>query len=387
MSERVLITGSRSAAALDIARDFHSIGWEVHVADCTRTRISRYSRAVNKAHFYPSPVRFPDAFRERLHQITHDLKPAIIIPTCEEVFHLAAPELHDRLKTIVFYPSPDVLRTLHDKYKFNSLCTGIGLPAPDTHLITAEKSLREYTASSREWVFKPCFSRFGEETMISPSADSLQNRRIGEGEAWVAQKRIHGVETSFYAVSHNGQITAFSAYTSKWRFRGGASIVFTPVDKRLHASLFVIAKKLANHLQLNGQFACDAIVDSEGIPWLIECNPRATSGVHFLSGSGALANAILNRAVDIAARQTPSLHLFPAMASFGALMAVRQARIKAWWATLREGRDVIGRPGDRLPTLGAFIDGSLFALSGALRGTSASAATTADIEWNGEDFS
>jgi len=383
MTERVLITGARAAAALDLARDFRAAGWDVHLADCARARISRWS-GVGRVHRYPSPVNQPDAFRRRVVELANQLEPRLIVPTCEEAFHLAAPSLRNHLAGRLFQPPLESLRTLHDKYTFARLGEALGLPTPETRLLARSADLAAYAGDSEAWVFKPRFSRFGESACVGPPADRLGKLAITPNRPWIAQRRIRGVETSFYAVAREGRLTAFASYRSDWRLKGGASMAFIALGARQDAALRDLAGRIVARLSITGQIACDAIFDHGGQAWLIECNPRATSGVHFLSGEGALARAISGGSATSASLPATRIHLLPVMLSFGLLHAVRRGRIGEWFAAVRAGHDAIGRPGDRGPAIGALIDGCGYALSGLLRGMSTSAMTTADIEWNGE---
>lgn len=45
MVERILITGARAVAAVDIARSLRAAGYEPHLADCSPAWIARMSRA------------------------------------------------------------------------------------------------------------------------------------------------------------------------------------------------------------------------------------------------------------------------------------------------------------------------------------------------------
>ncbi|MDO9337456.1 MAG: ATP-grasp domain-containing protein [Caulobacter sp.] len=378
MSERVLVTGARAAAALDIARDFARAGYEVHMADCVTARLSRWSRSVTRVHRYPSPVNDPAGFRTRLTKLIDQLAPVLVVPACEEVFHLAALPLSDRL----FQPPTAMLRTLHDKALFAELCQGLGLSVPETHRLDQPADLDRFRAASRDWVFKASYSRFGEGTLVGPSPEQLDARAPLSG--WIAQRRVVGREVSLYAVARAGVVTAFAAYGSDWRLEGGASLTFDPLEPALAATLLEQARALSAACGLTGQFACDLIVDAAGRPWLIECNPRATSGAHLLVGDGGLARAMLATPPTPILPGGDSLHLLPAFLTFGLAMALRQGRLGDWWRQLRKGRDVAGRPGDRLPMLGAVIDGLAFMRAGVRMGLSTTAATTVDIEWNGE---
>lgn len=376
MADRVLITGARAPAAVDIARDFRAAGLEVHMADCAPSRMARLSRAVTAVHTYPSPVRHPEGFRHAVLDLAERLKPVLIVPACEETFHLA--KLSP--KPALFQPPAETLRRLHDKGEFAALCVSAGLPVPETHAIERWEDIPPFRDPPGRWIFKARFSRFGEGTLKEPTAHDL--KRVGPG--WIVQRRIVGREISFYAAARSGAVTAFAAYESDWRLPGGACLTFDSVDSSLDGSLFAIAAALAAATRMTGQFGCDVIVDAAGQPWLVECNPRATSGAHLLVGDGGLARAMLGCADPPARAVQGSLHLLPAFATFGLATAMRERRLGQWASQIRAGRDVAGRAGDRAPFWGASMDGLAFVRAARRRGTSTAAATTADIEWNGE---
>ena len=384
MADRVLITGARSAAALDLARDFQSAGWEAHLADCSASRIARWSSACARFHLYPSPARAGEDFRGRIAELVESHDVALIIPTCEEVFHLAAPALASVIGARLFAPPPQTLRRLHDKFAFAQACAEWALPSPESHLITDQEARLMFAGDTIRWVFKPCFSRFGESALIGPSRNALERVAIAPGRPWLAQRRVEGAEASFYAVVRQGRMMAFAAYRSDWRMRGGASYAFEPLPPKQAGRLHELAAALAQRAELTGQFSCDAIFDRDGQPWLIECNPRATSGVHLLAGGGGLARAIVGTSSEILRQQEGRAYLGPAMLAFGLPAAIGSGRLGQWRRALAGGHDVLARPGDRLPIFGAVIDSIGFSLCGLRHGITTSAATTRDIEWNGE---
>lgn len=384
MAERILVTSARAAAALDIARDFARTGYEVHSADCSTARISRWSRSVIKVHEYASPVRFPDQFAADMLRLRDALDPVLIVPTSEEIFHLALPALAERLGETLFAPPRSTLKRLHDKFAFATACAGHGLPVPETHRLADPAGLEAYAGQSADWVFKPCFSRFGAEALIGPPAGALRAIAPSPGRPWVAQRRVPGREVSFYAIARGGALTAFAAYQGEWRL-ARAAISFDPLEPELDERILALAARIAAAFAIHGQFSCDLIVDPDGEPWLIECNPRATSGVHLLAGGGDLARAMLGTQAALIRSPGAPRHLLPALATQGLVAAIGRGRLGEWVGQMRRGADVAGIPGDRRPALGAILDGVGFMIAGALSGTSMTAAATADIEWNGEE--
>lgn len=384
MVHKILITGARSAVALDMARNFHDIGYEVHMADCSSAYICKLSKIPKYVHHYTPPHLSPEQFIMDMQGIIGSIKPDLVIPTCEEVFYVSL--LHD-IKNIpckIFSPSLSDLRRLHDKYQFIKFCEKIGVNTPETSRLDSKQDVERYKNTSQQWVFKPCYSRFGAEAIISPKPDELEDLSFKQKTSWVAQKYINGIEMSFYAVSQSGKLTALSVYKSSWRLKGGASYAFENVSDEIFVNVQNIAEKIALNLNLTGQFACDFIQDINGEIWLIECNPRCTSGLHLLKEK--IAYAILGNDAGISTNTGVSGYMLPMMMTYGVIESFKKNKFKLWLDTIKSGQDVISAPEDRLPLLGALIDTIIFMMRGIYNRISLSQATTADIEWNGEEL-
>lgn len=350
------------------------------MADCAPSLMASMSRSVAKVHHLPSPRADFAAFAAAAKALIAELDPALVIPTCEEVFYFAALG-----EPRVFAPTPAALRRLHSKHQFAEDVTELGLSAPRTKRVQNAGELMALADDASNLVFKPEFSRFGTQTLVGPTADDLKRIAPSERAAWVAQQRVHGVEVSFYAASVNARLVAFSAYRSPWKFGGGAGYAFEVLAPALHDRLLAIATVLAERLIPRGQFACDVIVDADQTLWLLECNPRATSGVHLFDRSVALALALLGEteAPVLAVNAAPK-HVGPALWAFGLGDAVKQSRLREWSERRVMSADVISAPGDRAPIAGALLDTMRLGVGGLLHGKSLTEMSTADIEWNGE---
>lgn len=379
----ILITGARAPAALDLARAFRAAGRRVHMADCSPCWTARLSQAPDAVHGYASPVHRPKAFATDIERLLATLKPTLVVPACEEVFHLAAlAQRRPALAARLFAPPFETLRTLHSKRLFGRACGEIGLPVPESWTLTDPAELSGLPPSAT-LVFKPEYSRFGVHALIQPRPEQVATLAISHQRPWVAQRHVAGIESSFYAIARAGRLTAFCAYGSTWRERGGASYAFAASDARTTAVLRDLAVALAAGIIRDGQFACDVIFDAQGRPWLLECNPRATSGAHLFARDPALARAFFGDAPCVEPSDPPFLYLGPAFGLFGLPAALRAGRLAEWRTLRRDGRDVIVAPGDRLPLAGALVDSLAFAVKAAASGRSLAAAMTADIEWNG----
>lgn len=385
MADTVLITGARSTAALDLARDFRAIGFRVHLADCSGCMMARLSSAPHQVHRYAPPRQAPRQFVRDMTAIVASVRPHLVVPACEEIFHLAAPALVPILEGRLFASPLETLHRLHAKDRFLDLCRGLTLPMPEARRLTDVADLAVFAGDSARWVFKPCYSRFGGRTLVGPDPGLMATVQPSPRDPWLAQRRIDGTEVSFYATARNGALSAFSAYGAGWRLPGGASYAFDPIGGLVAKRLEAYATGLVRALDLTGQIACDAITDRDGRTWLLECNPRATSGVHLLAGTGGLARAIVG-STGVHRAGLDSRHLLPALVAFGLSEAIRHRRWRDWWRQARSARDVVGRPGDRAPVLGAVADSLIFSLAARRRGESLRMVTTRDIEWNGEEL-
>ena len=383
MNKRVLVTGARAAAALDIARDFVAVGWEVHMADSVTARMARWSSIPATHHRFPPPRQQRARFRYAIRELVDRHRMDLVVPACEEVFHLAA--LKQDLGERLFAPDLARLRQLHDKLAFTRAAEGWGLPVPESHPVETGGDLARYLPESHEWVLKPRFGRFGDQTLVGPDAARLEKLASRLEGGWMAQRRITGEEVCFQGVAHHGRLVAFAAYRSDWRLGGGARYAFEPVEKDKAVRLRDLAGTLARKAAIHGLFACDVLFDADGASYLIECNPRATSGVHLMAGDGHLARAIAE-GTDAQTNPTSTSYLGPAMVLFGLPRAIAKGELAAWRACLAEGRDAISRPGDRTPLVGSLVDAARFFAKARAHAISTNAATTYDIEWNGEEL-
>lgn len=365
---RILIAGARAPVALDLARSLQVAGHEVHLADVFAPRILRgFSR-----HTYAAPVDTPDAFSADVTRLNAGLAPDLIIPLCEEVFHLAR-VARDRPLPL-YAPAFEMLMRLHSKLAFNAWARGLGLDAP----LTERASLPVDPAVVEASVFKAEYSRFGVQCHIRKIPQEYKKKRKNVSISWLRQDYISGDDLCFYALAQRGRLTAFAAYRSDWRTKGGASYHFQPLDPALSARLRDIAARLIEAGDLTGQIACDLRLDTEGRLWLIECNPRATSGLHLLTHDPeALGRAFLTP-------DAPCLEAGPepacvglAMVMYGGPEAVRTGRIKPW------RRDSTARDVLHGARLGALADTLAHAAGAASRGQGLARFLTRDIECNG----
>jgi len=385
---RVLLTGARAPVTLDLVRYFDRAGHEVYLADSIRFPIARLGRGVRQSFVVTQPVSDPARYVDDLAAIIRRLRIDILIPTCEEIFYIAA--RRDRLAglTRVFCEPLELLRSLHDKWEFVRHVEALAgsAEAPESLRIGSAEELAPWLGrdDTAEWVFKPIYSRFAARTLIGPSRDEVAKIRPSAADPWLAQRRIRGQEYSTYGVAQRGQLRAHACYRSAYRAGLGSGIYFlaeNPPGIRDFVQEFVV------HIGFTGQIGFDFIAGDDGRLYVLECNPRATSGLHLLPGD-RLVDAILN---DDRGRTSPLVEpVSAAPPMLGVIMlmyalppALRLGGLRKLCRDLVRGRDVIFAWDDPLPlVLGGLSIAEVVWIAVRTRQALTRAATF-DSEWNG----
>lgn len=295
-----------------------------------------------------------------------------VVPTCEDIFHLAHVPLPEPEQRKLFMPPRDLLLGLHHKARFfDYLPRGAGVCFPETRLL--ESAAEIDFSRLADSVFKPVYSRFGRQVRIAPVPSETAALPISAAAPWVQQQRIFGRPLCSYAVCGHGQVAAQVVYDPMYPLNGSASTYFRRVaEPRILDFVARFAAQNAYH----GQVAFDFIDDGREI-YVIECNPRATSGIHLLAGALSFADDRWHFDESrVGTAATVSKKLWP--------LFVRQVRGKK---TLRQVRADYAAARDVLagiPARGLLLAAGETAWQAWRQGIAFTDASTADIEWNGD---
>ncbi|MDP5084569.1 MAG: hypothetical protein NWQ23_04040 [Yoonia sp.] len=369
---RVLITGARAPAALHLARLMDGAGHHVVMADSLRRTVGAASKAC--AAFVPLPAANGDpvAYGRAVKQAVADHDIDLVIPTCEEVFHLAALWSKGDMGVPLFAPPLGVLARAHSKFAFVELARSLDLGVPRTRLLTSQADLAALDLRPAQLVFKPVWSRFATRVKLRPKAVTIVP---SPQDPWVAQDFVSGTEVCVYAVAHAGEVTALAAYRPVYRAGGGAGIAFLP-DTDPQIATYV--RRFVQGTGWTGQVSFDMIRKAGGDILAIECNPRATSGIHFFRAPAAFAKALLSgQAVQ------PDVNGLQAVKAALALYGPFQRPLKVW-QDLRTAQDVMFWPDDPAPARAQWGATREVAAVAARHRIGLVAATTHDIAWNGD---
>lgn len=376
----VLILGGRAPAALDHARRFAAQGWRVTVADSVSCRAAGWSRAVAATARLAPPRHAPAQFVADLNAVIARERIDLVVPTCEEVFFLARHRAALPAACRVLADDFGKLRALHSKWDFTALA---GAQAPASALVGSIDEARAW-AAGRPLVLKPEFSRFGVHVRLYPDGMPAAAPALPALGRWVAQAYCAGVELCSYSVADRGRLVAHALYRPQYRLRRSSSYYFAPHDNPQVAHFVA---DLVRRLDFTGQISFDWIDGGDGTLRVLECNPRATSGLHLFGLGDALPAALAGAASGCVTPSAPSPRMLGAvMHSAGLLQAAGSGALRQWRADAARATDVLAAPGDRLPLAGALVDLAWFARTALRRRCTLREAATRDIEWDGEEL-
>jgi hypothetical protein len=382
MRKTVLITIGRLPKALDFARSFHADGWRVIVADPHRWHLTGVSRSVARSYAVTPPATDRGRYLDELLDIIRREQVELVLPVSEETMYVTA--LAEQLPSgvrLFAMPHAEVLR-LHDKLAFPALAKAHGLSAPETYALTDPRA--QELASASDVVIKPNFSCSGRGVSFVSKGAGLPPSN--SGEPTVVQEWIKGDLFSTFTIAHGGRVHTTIVYRAAV-MSGTVAVCFERVTNQTTIEDWVARFTAAENY--TGFIAFDMIVDEAGTPHAIECNPRATSGVHFIEPSH-LAAAILRPAAGQPAKLRPNLTLqqfYPCLTETQ-ISLFKGGPFRTNLKHLVTSRDVCWQLSDPLPLVLMPITAAGIMRLAFLKGQSFGEAATFDIAWapplNGE---
>jgi predicted ATP-grasp superfamily ATP-dependent carboligase len=366
----VLLTLGRLPVALDLARGFDAAGWRVVVAEPFGMHLCRMSRSVHSSVKTTAPVDDPQRYRDDLLAVVDRFDVDLVVPVSEETAFVAGlgSDLPD--STRLFSPAEEQVLRLHDKFEFIQWAKALGLPAPATW--RSEDDSHVEMTSRQDFVVKPRNACSGIDVRFFEAGAS-----VPEVADCVVQERLDGRLLSSFTIASDGNVMVTSVYEATV-LDGSVGVCFERVANVRAVENWI--NRFVSETKHSGFISFDFIVDAEGVASAIECNPRATSGIHWVA-SRLLPAAICDtvalpreRAYRDATALTESYSCFTAV-----LSANGEARTAAWRALLA-AEDVTWRRDDPWPFLLMIVNTwKLLWLSASRRVSFAQAAVT-DIQ-------
>lgn len=421
--QRILITGGRAPVALEWARLLHRNGHQVYIAESSRYYLCRVSSAVLESFEVPPPRQQPQAYLTALKQLIIQYQIYLLIPTCEEIFYIAEglEELQSYCRVLT--PNINTLHDLHHKGKFIEQVIASHLTVPLTFPVeNPSVDFYDYAMpdqAGNTFVRKPVYSRFASKvimpwesrrstaqtkqdtkTTISTTTEITAIHNSSDSSGWIAQQYIKGKAICTYSIVHQGIVIAHATYTSHYRTsRTGASVYFEAIE---HQQAYKWVCQFVQHLSVDdpkqsdeafsGQISFDFIEEaSTGLLYPIECNPRATSGIHLFQQQDVLVQAVIDpdsfvqRGQVIMPEPGTARVLTLPMWVAGFKYNRRRQDWRDWWKSLQQATDVVYHKDDRKPLWEQFRLVIQAYLTSRTQRISVTEAFTYDIEWNGKE--
>ena len=383
--KRILLTGGRAPVALELARLFSRAGHVVLMAESVRWPLTRPSRAITRHYQVPPPNRQPDAYVNALLEIIQQEKIDFLLPTCEELFYVAHGYEQLAAHCHLFVEPLARLRPLHNKWHFVQRAQRYGLTVPPTRLLTNQADVWAIWQQADDLVFKPVYSRFASQTIIRPQKrEIISSIKPTAQQPWVAQAFIDGQQLCTYTLAYKGRLVAHTAYPTEFTAGQGATILFRHIE---HPAAFKWVKTFVEHEQFTGQIAFDFIETKDKHLFALECNPRATSGLHLLAQDADFSHSFFNpnRPLFTPSSAEPVM-LATAMLLYGLPTIRSWDQFKQWASYFGRSRSILFHRNDPLPALFQFVGVANFLWWSMKHRVTPLQASTFDIEWNGEEI-
>jgi ATP-grasp domain len=278
MTRTVLLTIGRLPKALDFARSFKAAGWRVLVAEPFKSHLTGASNTVAQSFVVPPPSQ---ALKRLIEQEGVDL----VLPLSEESLHVA----HLRTAARIFAPPPVTLLELHDKERFIALAQGLSLSAPQTAPLGSAEA--RHIAAHCDYVIKPVYSCSGRGVSLHGAGTPLPSGVGGtsRNERAIVQAQASGQQFSTFGLADQGRMQTQVVYRGTI-MTGTVSVAF---ERVIEPAIEAWVETFVAKTHHTGFISFDFLMEEGGLPQAIECNPRVTSGVHFIETED-LAPALLD---------------------------------------------------------------------------------------------
>ena len=273
MARTALLTVGRFPAALTLARGLHGRGVRVIVADPMKRQLCSVSRAVTKTFQVAPPNTDIEGWERDILDIIERENVTDLIPTSEEVCHVAnlAPRLPDTTRYVG--PSAEWIAQWHDKLQFVNYAISRGVTAPSVYT-TADGESRALIRQT-ECVLKPRRGCSGTAVSFIPPGSTLPP----PSQDMLLQRRVQGNHLYTLSWVDAGEVKATASYRGSTH-SGTVAVGFQSAPTPFSVKQWI--EQFVADTDVTGFLSFDFILDRSGIPWGIECNPRLSSGVHFI---------------------------------------------------------------------------------------------------------
>lgn len=274
----VLITAAGGAGTIAVIRTLKELG---------RYRVIALDASLYAAGFafadrgYVVPFATDPTFSERMRSILANERPEFIVPLVDE----EVPIIHDLVAALqgpqprVLTPTPVFCAMALDKWRTFEMLQSAGIPTPMTWP-PSESEQCVFPA-----VIKPRDGRGSREVAFLTNRDELLAylaRAPRSPECYVVQKRVIGREYTISCVVGLGGPTLAVVPKEVLSKHGITQVGVTRVAPELER----ICRDVQDRLRADGPFNVQLIVSQDGVPYIIEINPRYSTTVALTIAAG-----------------------------------------------------------------------------------------------------
>ncbi len=255
-----------------------------------KRQLCSVSRSVAKTHQVAPPNTYIAGWERDILAIIERENVTDLIPTSEEVCHVAnlAPRLPETTRYVG--PSTEWIAQWHDKLQFVNYAISRGVTAPSV-FTTADGEARSLIRQT-ECVLKPRRGCSGTEVSFIPQGSTLPP----PSQNMLLQRRVQGNHLYTLSWVDAGEVKATASYRGSTH-SGTVAVGFQSAPTPFSVKQWI--ERFVADTNVTGFLSFDFILDRSGIPWGIECNPRLSSGVHFISETW-LGAAVMGEAAEAA---------------------------------------------------------------------------------------
>ena len=254
-----------------------------HIGEDVQHCLERHRLKVARVEFPQNVFRDESGYRRSLAKSLEHYSPAVVMPVGDSYAMSRAKDLLPA-GCCATVDSPEKTALLNGKVSFSALCGKLGIRQPRLYSTVSETGLPSAAQAGKmdkdeivQVVFKRDIS-FGGHGVHRPLSIEALNQLIAHqrpGEPYLIEEYVSGCDYSVDAV-RMGSFFSSGAYKTLSSNGNGPSLQRQSVD---FPQLSEIARRIMEKVGYNGLCGFDFRIDSNGTPYILECNPRFTAGV------------------------------------------------------------------------------------------------------------
>lgn len=291
----ILITSGRSFVALEMMRLLKD--HTIFIQECQKEYISKYSKYIHGECITTAPNENFEMYKTQILYFIKKNDIKLVIPTTEDIFYISRFKADiENLGSTIICDNFEKLKKLHSKKQIMEMSEWLGIDIPKTLEFFSLGELKKYiTENPRfEYVVKPKYSRFANFISSNkiPGSKSLDEIKIDfTSNSYILQEYISGKSVCSYSLAKNGTLLSHMNYECVLTYNGWSG---TFLESFQNDQIQNFVKNFCEKYAIDGQISFDYMITPEWKTYLIECNPRPTSGIHLLKNDIEFQKRILS---------------------------------------------------------------------------------------------